>query len=165
MAKVRKRPYPEVEEKSDKKEEKSDKDKDKEEKERAVTLLKQELTSSLGGIRTEVRSLAQQVTALADADAGVVARPAAPPGSAEDTRTLRKVMESLEQRMTRKLTQIDERLARGPRSSKSGPSGQRSRPPAAAEGAAIEGGGGRRRRTAPPVATQGHEFAADEMTC
>ena len=40
--------------------------------------------------------------------------PAAEP-VAEDTRALRKVIESLEQRMTRKLTQIDERLARGPR--------------------------------------------------
>merc|ERR1719149_530653 len=149
IAKVRKRPYPEMEDKED--DVKSDKDDDKDEKERAVLALKLELTASLGGIRTEVGRLAQQVTALAGADADAAAKPAAAElGSFEDARALRKVVETMEQRMTRKLTQIDERLARGPRASKSG---QRSRPPPAAGEAAAAGesGGGQSRRRRTPA--------------
>ena len=168
-AKVRKRPYPDLEDKED--DVKSDKDDDKDEKERAVLALKLELTTSLGGIRTEVGRLAQQVTALAGADADAAAKPAAAElGSFEDARALRKVVETLEQRMTRKLTQIDERLARGPRASKSG---QRSRPPPAsgeAAAAAGEGGGvqSRRRRTsaaAVQAAAPEEDGGADLMTC
>ena len=118
-AKVLKRPLPEPEGKEE--EAKSERSDDKDDKERAVNELKRELSSSLISIRTEVGRLAQQVTALAGADAEAAAQPAAGElGRFEDTRALRKVIESLEQRMTRKLTQIDERLARGPRA-KSGP--------------------------------------------
>ena len=169
MAKVRKRPYPDLEGKEE--DDKGEKDDDKDEKERAVLALKLELTTSLGGIRTEVGRLAQQVTALAGADADAAAKPAAAElGSFEDARALRKVVETLEQRMTRKLTQIDERLARGPRASKSG---QRSRPPPAsgeAAAAAGEGGGvqSRRRRTsaaAVQAAAPEEDGGADLMTC
>ena len=164
-AKVRKRPYPDLEDKED--DVKSDKDDDKDEKERAVLALKLELTASLGGIRTEVGRLAQQVTALAGADADAAAKPAAAElGSFEDARALRKVVETMEQRMTRKLTQIDERLARGPRASKSG---QRSRPPPAAGEAAAageSGGGQSRRRRTPAAAVQAAAPEDDQtMTC
>ena len=158
IAKVRKRPYPEMDEGKD--EEKDKKDSEKDEKERAVAALKLELTTSLGSIRTEVGRLAQQVTALAGADADAAAKPAAAGlGSFEDARALRKVVETLEQRMTRKLTQIDERLARGPRSAKS-------RPPRAERTSPGESGGGgvqsRRRRTPVPAV----QSPTDEtMTC
>jgi hypothetical protein len=171
MAKVRKRPYPDLEGKEEEEDKDEKKDDEKDDKERAVKALKLELTNSLGGIRSEVGRLAQQVTALAGADADAAAKPAAAElGSFEDARALRKVVETLEQRMTRKLTQIDERLARGPRASKSG---QRSRPPPAAgeaareAAAAGEGGGGQsRRRRTPAAAAQAAAPEYDQtMTC
>ena len=89
-------------------------------------------------------------------------------GRFEDTRALRKVIESLEQRMTRKLTQIDERLARGPRAK----SGQRSRPPPqsgeAAAAAALAGensGGQSRRRRTPSRGALAAEVDDQMMTC
>jgi len=171
MAKVRKRPYPDLEGEEEEEDKDEKKDDEKDDKERAVKALKLELTNSLGGIRSEVGRLAQQVTALAGADADAAAKPAAAElGSFEDARALRKVVETLEQRMTRKLTQIDERLARGPRASKSG---QRSRPPPAAgeaareAAAAGEGGGGQsRRRRTPAAAAQAAAPEYDQtMTC
>ena len=113
---------------------KSERSDDKDDKERAVNELKRELSSSLISIRTEVGRLAQQVTALAGADAEAAAQPAAGElGRFEDTRALRKVIESLEQRMTRKLTQIDERLGKRERtrdgSAEKTRNGTRDRPP------------------------------------
>ena len=167
MAKVLKRPLPEPEGKEE--EAKSERSDDKDDKERAVNELKRELSSSLISIRTEVGRLAQQVTALAGADAEAAAQPAAAElGRFEDTRALRKVIESLEQRMTRKLTQIDERLARGPRAK----SGQRSRPPPqsgeAAAAAALAGensGGQSRRRRTPSRNALAAEVDDQMMTC
>ena len=105
-----------------------------------VLKLKHELEAKLGGIRDEVRGLAYQVKTLASADDTAVAKPAAVElGGFDDARALRKVVEALEQRMTRKLTQIDERLARGARGAKSG---QRSSHPAAAAAAGESGGAG-----------------------
>ena len=170
MAKVLKRPLPEPEPEGKEEEAKSERSDDKDDKERAVNELKRELSSSLISIRTEVGRLAQQVTALAGADAEAGAQPAAGElGRFEDTRALRKVIESLEQRMTRKLTQIDERLARGPRASKSG---QRSRPPpqsgeaAAAVAVAGENSGGQsRRRRTPSRGALAAEVDDQMMTC
>ena len=167
MAKVLKRPLSEPEGKEE--EAKSERSDDKDDKERAVNELKRELSSSLISIRTEVGRLAQQVTALAGTDAEAAAQPAAGElGRFEDTRALRKVIESLEQRMTRKLTQIDERLARGPRAK----SGQRSRPPPqsgeAAAAAALAGensGGQSRRRRTPSRGALAAEVDDQMMTC
>jgi len=138
-----------------------------------VLQLKHELENSLGGIRAEIGIVAQQVAKVQADDATRAAADGADGagggdghGSSgfDDARALRKVVESLEQRMARKLTSIDERLARTTRSKQSG---QKSKPPAAGDSeadggdpAAASGGqtqSRRRRKPAeqatPPAAT------------
>ena len=86
-----------------------------------VQQLKEQLAVSMGDLRDEVKAIAQEV-----------ARMAAPPGAADeggaaaddDARALRKVVQTLEAKMTSRLNLIDEKLARGAaaRRKKSSPS-------------------------------------------
>ena len=83
-----------------------------------VKQLKEQLAISMGDLRDDVKAIAEEVARMAEpAGAADGADGAGGAGGAgggyDDARALRKVVQALEQRMTSRLTLIDEKIARG----------------------------------------------------